>query len=50
MKELYDDFTGESFLWYMSSLKGIDKRQVSAEVDRVFDVVNFKDERYKRIF
>lgn len=25
-QNLYDDFTGEQFLWYMSSLKGLKKR------------------------
>lgn len=46
---LYDDFTGERFLWYMAALKGLDKKQAKEAVSRTLDVVNLREERYKKL-
>ena len=46
---LYDDFTGERFLWYMAALKGQDKKQAKEAVSRTLDVVNLREERYKKL-
>ena len=48
-QELYDDFTAERFLWYMASLKGLTKSDAKCEIDRVLNVVNLSDERFKKI-
>ena len=46
---LYDDFTGERFLWYMAALKGLDKKQAKEAVSRTLEVVNLREERYKKL-
>ena len=46
---LYDDFTGERFLWYMAALKGLDKKQAKEAVSLTLDVVNLREERYKKL-
>ena len=46
---LYDDFTGERFLWYMATLKGLDKKQAKEAVSRTLDVVNLQEERHKKL-
>ena len=48
-QNLYDDFTGEQFLWYMSSLKGLKKRAAREKIEELLVVVNLVDERYKKI-
>ncbi len=48
-QELYTEFTGDRFLWYMASLKGLDKKNAASEVDRVLDIVGLKSERHKKI-
>ena len=49
MQSLYDDFTGERFLWYMAGLKGIGRREGKKEIDRLLRVVNLQDDRYRKI-
>lgn len=46
---LYDDFTGERFLWYMAALKGLDKKRAKEAVNRTLAVVNLQEERYKKL-
>src|SRR5699024_3621276 len=46
---LYDDFTGERFLWYMAALKGLDKRQARVVIDHTLEVVNLRQERHKKL-
>ena len=48
-QERYTEFTGDRFLWYMASLKGLDKKNAASEVDRVLDIVGLKSERHKKI-
>ena len=40
---LYDTFTGKRFLSYMATLKGIPKKDVSREIDRVLEYVNMTE-------
>lgn len=40
---LYDTFTGRRFLAYMATLKGISKREIPKEIDRVLSYVNMKE-------
>jgi len=49
MQSMYDDFTGERFLWYMAGLKGMKKKEAKPKIDELFDVVNLKKDRYKKI-
>ncbi len=48
-QKLYDNFTGESFLWYMAALKGLGKKQAGEEIEQAMGVVNLKEERYKKL-
>lgn len=40
---LYDTFTGRRFLSYMATLKGIPRKEMPAEIDRVLTYVNLHD-------
>ena len=46
---LYETFTGETFLWYMSALKGMKKAQAQAAIEELLNVVNLKRDRYKKL-
>ena len=46
---LYDHFTGEQFLWYMASLKGLNKEQASVRIEELLKVVNLEGDRYKKL-
>ena len=49
MQGLFDDFTGERFLWYMAALKGIGRKDGKEQIDRLLSIVNLKKERYRKI-
>lgn len=49
MQGLFDDFTGERFLWYMAGLKGLGRKEGKEQIDRLFSVVNLERERYRKI-
>ena len=40
---LYDSFTGKRFLSYMATLKGISKKEMSEEIERVLEYVNMTE-------
>lgn len=40
---LYNSFTGRRFLSYMAALKGIPKKEVKCEIERVLSFVNMQD-------
>lgn len=46
---LYDDFTGEQFLWYMAALKGLKKKEAKEVIERMLELVNLQDARYKKL-
>lgn len=48
-QELYDDFTGDGFLWYMAALKGLAKKEAAEAVDRMLTLVNLEADRHKKL-
>lgn len=48
-QNLYDDFTGEQFLWDMASLKGLKKKIAQSRIEQLLQVVNLKVDRYKKL-
>ncbi len=46
---LYDNFTGEEFLWYMAALKGMDKKSSKGKIAELLDMVNLWSEKDKKI-
>lgn len=46
---LYDDFTGRRFLWYMSAVKGLKKRQAQERIVELLELVNLKDDANKKL-
>ena len=46
---LYEGLTCESFLAYMARLKGIPRRRIRAELDRVLALTNLSDKRHVKI-
>ena len=45
----YDELSGRAFLNYMAQLKGIARKEVKKEVDRVLDLVHLSDVSRKKI-
>lgn len=48
-QNLYDNFTGEEFLWYMAALKGLDKKQAVRSINSLLETVNLERVRFKKI-
>lgn len=48
-QNLYDNFTGEEFLWYMAALKGLKKKQAGERINSLLQTVNLENARFKRI-
>lgn len=48
-QNLYDDFTGDEFLWYMASLKGLKKKDAAVKIDEMVSAVNLEDARYRKL-
>ena len=46
---IYDDFTGEQFLWYMAALKGLKRKEAKETIDWTLEIVNLKQSRYKKL-
>lgn len=46
---IYDDFTGEMFLWYMASLKGMSRKEAKESIEKLLQVVNLKEVRNKKM-
>lgn len=46
---IYEDFTGEKFLWYMATLKGLKKKEAREAVGRLLEVVNLQKDRHKKL-
>lgn len=46
---VYDDFTGEKFLWYMAALKGLSRKDTKETIERILAVVNLQGDRYKKL-
>ena len=48
-QNLYDNFTGEEFLWYMAALKGLDKKKAGIRINGLLETVILEYARYKKI-
>lgn len=46
---LYDDFTLNRFLWYMSALKGLKKKEAKNKITSLLDTVNLTDSAHKKL-
>ena len=46
---LYDNFSGEEFLWYMAALKGMDKKSCKDRISELLNMVNLYTEKDKKI-
>lgn len=48
-QNLYDEFTGEQFLWYISALKDLKKNVAKERIEELLTIVNLQKERHKKI-
>lgn len=48
-QEVYDDFTGEKFLWYMAALKGLDRKEGKKAIEQALAIVNLENDRHKKL-
>lgn len=48
-QKMYPYFTGEEFLWYMATLKGLNKKNTKAEIDNIVSELNLADVLPKKI-
>lgn len=46
---LYDDFTLNRFLWYMSALKGLKKKEAKDKITSLLDTVNLTGSAHKKL-
>ncbi len=46
---IYEEFSGEMFLWYMAALKGLEKKEAQREIEKVLAIVNLQRDRYKKL-
>lgn len=46
---LYDDFTLNRFLWYMSALKGLKKKEAKDKITSLLETVNLTDSAHKKL-
>lgn len=49
MQGLYDDFTGERFMWYMAGVKGVPRGKAAQQINELFSVVHLEEERFRKI-
>ena len=48
-QELYDNFSGSRFLWYMAALKGMQKKTAGEEIDKLLKIVNLENMADRKI-
>lgn len=48
-QSLYDNFTGEEFLWYMAALKGMSRKKSKGVIRELLGTVNLVSEKDKKI-
>ena len=46
---LYDEFTGEQFLWYMAALKGLPRAAAKKVIEDTLQTVNLDKDRHKKL-
>lgn len=49
LQGVYDDFTAKRFLYYMGALKGMKKKEIRAETDKMLEAVNLTHAAHKKI-
>lgn len=45
----YENMTADAFLHYIAKLKGINKKEISEQIDNLLRITNLEDVRYKKI-
>lgn len=48
-QNLYDDFTGDEFLWYLAALKGLKKKDAVKRIEEMIKAVNLESVRYRKL-
>lgn len=48
-QSLYDDLTGEEFLWYMAALKDLKRKECTDKIEQLLKIVNLYNEKDKKI-
>lgn len=48
-QSLYEEFTGEQFLWYMAALKGLKTKEAGEKIEELLQIVNLGEVRYKKL-
>ena len=48
-QSLYNDLTGEEFLWYMAALKDLKKKECADKIENLLKIVNLYNEKDKKI-
>lgn len=48
-QEVYDDFTGRRFLWYIAALKGLSATETKEQVEHLLETVNLTNDADRRI-
>lgn len=48
-QDLYDEFSGDEFLWYLASLKGLKKKVVASKINEMITAVNLEEARYRKL-
>ena len=46
---IYKNFTARKFLWYMASLKGLERKIAKEKITEILELVNLKDEADKKL-
>lgn len=49
LQGVYDDFTAKRFLYYMGALKGMKKKEIREETDKMLEAVNLTHAAHKKI-
>ncbi|PWW04871.1 ABC-type multidrug transport system ATPase subunit [Paenibacillus cellulosilyticus] len=48
-QQMYDQFTGHRFLWYMAAMKGLSRKRAKVVIPELLEVVNLSDHAHKRL-
>ena len=48
-QNLYDEFSGDEFLWYLASLKGLKKKVTASKINEMITAVNLEEARYRKL-
>lgn len=48
-QKIYEDFSGNRFLWYMATLKGLKKNVAKERIEKLLNIVNLKEDANKAL-